>query len=370
MGEMELQTESESEELSLAVAALEEAYAGQDQGGGEALAALERVFAEQDEGIETGIEVFAALFPTLKGITLGEVLATHPAFELMAERTDLAMREVTARAAEAVGGAALNVLERAGQQMSDILNTGAASTLLDVARGIGQQPLIEFPQFRLADNFSIFQDAAESLRLSSGIADSLSIMRGWEDGLASFVDAQREQEQAMLSMGNFARTYAAEQDAVGKRMNESLSQYASALRAEQQQREKAMYAAFADMGRWQGPSILWRDAVHSVHELAPAPLAEQIEIVQVDDEITLESWSAALAEGRLPVHEAFKLVMQHMPNTKPGRKEPPIPEQLSLVEGWHAVRGKMLQQRYCDRVGISKASLNRYERTCRALGLI
>jgi len=268
--------------------------------------------------------------------------------------------------------------------MSDILYTGASSALLDVARGIGQQPLIEFPQLMLGDSAmeslrrascaSMGESAIEIIQgagIFSNVAESFNSISGinaWQDSLASFVDTQREREQALLS--SFARTYAADQAAVSKRMNESLSQYASVLRAEQQQREKAMYAAFADIGRWQGPSLLWREAVHSVYEHAPAPPAEQIEVVQVDDEITLESLRAALAEGRLPWREVMQLAMQHMPSTKPGRKEPPIPEQLTLVEGWYAIRGKMLQERYCGKVGISKASLNRYERNCKALGLI
>jgi len=114
-----------------------------------------------------------------------------------------------------------------------------------------------------------------------------------------------------------------------------------------------------------------------VPEQPPQP----IKAVQVDSQITLEGLSHALAEGRLPVRDVMRLCLQHVPASKPGVKEPPIEEQLALVEGWYmvkAARGRKrsfweeweTQDKYCKKMGISRATLNRYERTCRALGLI
>jgi len=97
---------------------------------------------------------------------------------------------------------------------------------------------------------------------------------------------------------------------------------------------------------------------------------EPIEVVQVDSQITLEGLGRALAEGRLPVRDVMRLCLRHVPGSKPGVKEPPIEEQLALVEGWYSSRGGMLQEVYCGKVGISRATLHRYEKTCKALGLL
>lgn len=95
-----------------------------------------------------------------------------------------------------------------------------------------------------------------------------------------------------------------------------------------------------------------------------------IEAVQVDSQITLEGLSHALAEGRLPVRDVMRLCLQHVPASKPGPAEPTIQEQIELVEGWHRAKGKVLQQFYCDGMGISVRSLQRYIRNLKALGIV
>lgn len=141
--------------------------------------------------------------------------------------------------------------------------TESLSLVLGVADGIGGH----------ISAMSALNDAYDGVGAALGITGGISsAMSLWEDSLASVMDRQRE--QALQSINDFARNYATEQAAISRRMNESLSQYASVLRTEQQQREKAMYAAFADMGRWQGPSTLWRDAVphhFQVYEPEPSP---------------------------------------------------------------------------------------------------
>jgi len=133
------------------------------------------------------------------------------------------------------------------------------------------------------------------------------------------------------------------------------------------------------------PRWLWPEVEPQPRRRPYVPEPEQppgaIEAVQVDSQITLEGLSHALAEGRLPVQDVMRLCLQHVPASKPGVKEPPIEEQLALVEGWYmvkAARGRKrsfweeweTQDKYCKKMGISRATLNRYERTCRALGLI
>lgn len=148
--------------------------------------------------------------------------------------------------------------------------TESLSLVLGAADGIGGH----------ISAMSALNDAYDGVGAALGITGGISsAMSLWEDSLASVMDRQRE--QALQSINDFARNYATEQAAISRRMNESLSQYASVLRAEQQQREKAMYAAFADMGRWQGPSILWRDAVPhhwQVYEPEPEPSAEPFDM--------------------------------------------------------------------------------------------
>jgi hypothetical protein len=363
-----------SEEQGEVLTALELVDADLDDGVGPGLIPRYQVYREAERGNGIGaainrayteaeqqgqcLSVLTAIGPARNGKKLGDLLAS-PALDSVQE----AMRASMVGATEQLAATVRASMVGATEQLAATVRASISSFAVDVAEHITREmtaSLSELPRLMLGN------EAFESLGRASMGESAIEIIRGAgitggissAMSLASVMDRQRE--QALQSINDFARNYATEQAAISRRMNEQLTRYSSALMAEQQQRQETMLAAFADVDRWQRR---WE-----VHE--PEPPAEQIEVVQTHDQLTLESIAMALKQGSLPWREVMHLAMQHMPDTKRGRKEPPIPEQLALVEGWHAVRGRMLQQRYCDRVGISRASLNRYERTCRALGLI
>lgn len=362
----------------------------------------------QDEGMEPGAAAATAIVLAGKGVTLGDLLAVNPAAVEAAEIINTAVEVVTGGIAQqivdslapittiheqlarlAMQPSLLEIVKSAGISGGHVLgeeafrNRGIASAFYEsetalnmprLAGGIGTMVAGPVPSESYSRLFGVHEDDAFGFRdaierMNRPFRDTLESsmnahMVNWEGAHSRiFEEIRTERQRGQPAFDAILADIRNQR----QQQAEDMQKTSAVIAQFRQQRSEETAAYYADRERLQFQSTL---ASQRWGIYKPELPADHVEVVQTSDQITLEGLNMALAEGKLPWREVMHLAMQHMPNAKPGQKEPPVLEQLSLVEGWEAVRGKMLQIHYCNKVGISRASLNRYQRRCKALGLI
>ena len=329
MSKMTLQTEDDTEGQGEALAALEQIYAEQDSGEGPAARTFNAIDQEAEMAREQREQLMATSrvqLPNMAEIarrSFGDFPGVSEAVRQMTAPMSGISQLMLGEGALKGMGATLGITSGVSAWYDSQDSFRAAMGIADACKAV-----------------DVWKDAVENLRITSGVADSVSAMNAWRDELPSIRASQLVSERTLQPIRDLVRGYAAEQDAISKRIIEQFNLFSTAqkqreevfnqrlievskhIAGEQRQAREAMLAAFADVERWQGPSILWREAAPhhwQVYEPEPEP-------VQAPVQVTLESIELELRQGRLPLAALEELLQRY----KCGMPEP-IPPDIRFV---------------------------------------
>ncbi len=339
----------------------------------------EQVDAEQDNRIDAAAGAIVLHRPG--AIKLGDLLAASPALEgvrmgLASAALDVAER-IGRRALEGVASLALDAA-RAGivsvsldatEHYRRNLGISQGVSNLESLRGAAERDVIRaeqdnnigaagaalgglyaLPAFAGAFNLDDVLSSPAFAGISGGL-DSLSLASGLTDSLAGI--------SGLNSFDGLSgvRAWLDDNERCNKEAIAALQGYAA---AEQQQRQEAMLAAFADVGRWQQP---WTDMIPRQWEVyEPEPPAEQIEVVEIPSRDWREVITTMHYEGRLSPAELIDFALQ-LSGKAPGRKLPSWQE-IEAIALAYRERGHKFdnQAAFAQSLYISREALQSYLR--------